>query len=67
MEGDEDEDNDFGSFPKATEVPPLQAAEPTDPLGQNARDFDRHSLSPLKPIALEGGGKAKPRAGKQVG
>ncbi len=68
MEGVEDEDSDFGSAQEAVEVlPVMQAPEPTDPLGPNAGEVDCDSPSPPKPITLDGGGKAKARAGKLVG
>jgi hypothetical protein len=51
MEGVEDEDSDFGSLQEAVEVPPLQVAEPTDPLGPDAGEVDIDSLSPPKPLA----------------
>jgi hypothetical protein len=68
MEGVEDGDSDFGSLGDAVvEVPPLQAAEPTDPLGPDAEPVNMDSLSPPKPVVLDSGGKAKTGAGKIPG
>ena len=64
MEGVEDEECQFDSFSEPPEVPPPQDAEATDPLGPDAVEFGRDSLSHAKPIELDSGGKAKPGAGK---
>ncbi len=60
MEGVEDEDYNFGSHVEAPDVPPVQNAEPTDPLGPDDAGDGDDSLSPPKPFALDGsGGKIK--------
>ncbi len=41
MEGVEDEDFDLGLVEEAVEVPPVQIAEPMDPLGPDAGDGER--------------------------
>jgi hypothetical protein len=67
MEGVEDEDFDLDSVQEAVEVPPVQVAEPTDPLGPDAGEVDCDFPSPPKPITLDVGGKAKAGAGKLAG
>ncbi len=64
MEGVEDEDCHLDYFSEPPEVPPLQDAEATDPMGPDAGEFGRDSLSLAKPIELGSGGKAKPGARK---
>ena len=69
MEGVEDEDFDFGSPVEAPDVPPVQDAEPTDPLGPDDAGDGDDSLSPPKHVTLDGsGGKTKLEgAGKLAG